>query len=333
MNMKNILIQRRRFFPIALVVLLIVFLEGGSYLTLKCIEYEFYRVGASGNLISGGTNYTQQEIASYFAERDPVLGWPTLSALRSPAYDSSKARPDPDFPPTEEPCAAAFGDSFTYSAEVDDKFAWTHRLSEMLGCRVANYGVGAYGTDQAYLRFKQTNIGSANLVILGIFPDNIMRIVNQYRGFLVGRHDIRGFKPRFVVEHGKLVEVPIINQPDTKFNHIVEIPEKYLPHEYFLPGSKYGPVQIKFPYSFSVVRALFHPRALAVIGGEPSWLDFYKPGHDSGAFEVMTALIENFVQDVRDLHKTPLIYMFTNASSVEMHQKTGKWPYGTCWNI
>ena len=30
---------------------------------------------------------------------------------------------------------------------------WIERLSHKLGCRVANYGVDGYGTDQAYVRF------------------------------------------------------------------------------------------------------------------------------------------------------------------------------------
>ena len=32
---------------------------------------------------------------------------------------------------------------------------WVEQLSRKLGCRVANYGVSGYGTDQAYVRFQR----------------------------------------------------------------------------------------------------------------------------------------------------------------------------------
>ena len=41
-----------------------------------------------------------------------------------------------------------------------DKEAWSNQLSRLVGCRVANYGVSGYGSDQATIRFEQNVDGS-----------------------------------------------------------------------------------------------------------------------------------------------------------------------------
>jgi hypothetical protein len=140
---------------------------------------------------------TDQEMVDYLANRDPVLGWPTMSQLASSMHDESGARPNPSIPYPAEPCVAAFGDSFIYSTEATDEQAWSNRLSELLDCRVANFGVGGYGTDQAYLRMQKLGFGPARVVFIGFFPSNIARNVNRARGWLRATGGLLP-KPRFL---------------------------------------------------------------------------------------------------------------------------------------
>ena len=278
-------------------------------------------------LIDDDIEFSAAVISEYYENRDPVLGWPSATALASDRFDSAGARPDPVFSYPQKPCAAAFGDSFVRSEEVSNEHAWPHRLSKTLGCRVANFGVGGYGTGQAYMRFKMMNVDPAKLIILGVFPDNIMRNVNQYRGFLVAQHNIWTFKPRFILEDDELSAIQIIDEPNMSFREFKQNPGSKLSHEYFLPDTAYGPVTIQFPYLLAVFKALLHPRAMAILFGKPSWVDFYDENHSSQGLQVTIALIEAFQQDVRNLGKTPLIYVFTNARSVDTFRETKTWPY------
>ena len=48
-----------------------------------------------------------------------------------------------------------YGDSFTYGAEIDnDEDIWTNLISKKLNLIINNRGVGGYGSDQSFLKFK-----------------------------------------------------------------------------------------------------------------------------------------------------------------------------------
>jgi lysophospholipase L1-like esterase len=223
---------------------------------------------------------------------------------------------------------ATFGDSFTYGQQATNEQAWGNRLAERLNCRVANYGVPGYGVDQAYLRYgrKRAKIASASVVVIGFFPENIMRHVNQYVGFRVGRPNLL-FKPRFVSDDGSLQLHPPISREVFDENKLNESPAELLPHEFFLPGSRYGPVPASFPYSLAAVRALMHPRVIASIRGRPSWIDLYQSERDSEPRDLTGKLIEAFARDVESSGKAPLVFVFANASSVRTFLETNEWPY------
>ena len=319
--------KKKYLFSLIIILFCLAALELGAFALIWLVNSRIGAAGASGVLIDDGIDFSAARISEYYANRDPVLGWPGAAALASDRFDPAGARPDPVFPYPQAPCAAVFGDSFARSEEVDDEHAWPHRLSTTLGCRVANFGIGGYGTGQAYLRFRMTNIDPAKLVVLGIFPDNIMRNVNQYRGYLVAYHNIWSFKPRFILKDGELKAIPIIDEPDMPFGEFKQNPGSRLTHEYFLPDTAYGPVTMRFPYILAVVKALLHPRTMAVLSGKPSWVDFYDENHPSRGLQVTIAIIEAFLRDVRNLGKTPLIYVFTNARSVDTFRETQTWPY------
>lgn len=104
---------------------------------------------------------------------------------------------------------AAFGDSFVYGNEVEDNETWSH-LIEVTddGLEVLNYGVGGYGTDQAFLRYlKDADELRPDLVILGFTPVSLRRIENRYRRF-ISHWEWPLSKPRFLLDNGRLVLLP-----------------------------------------------------------------------------------------------------------------------------
>jgi hypothetical protein len=310
------------------VALVLLVMELAAWVGLRRVQAITKHSRVAGLLWERPT-FGEEQVEQTFAERDPVLGWPTTSQLASRRYEPDGARPGPAFGSAQPACAAAFGDSFTYAQEVNDADAWANRLSETLGCRVANFGVAGYGVDQAYLRYqrKQDLLGAARAVVIGFFPENIMRHVNQYVGLRVARPNLL-FKPRFVVEAGRLVLYPALPRDRFDPERIAESPAEVFPHEFFLPGSRYGPVPLRFPYTLTAARALLHPRVLASVLGQPNWVDFYQEGFAaSDGMEVTAALLQAFARDVTASGKAPLVFVFTNASSVTAYLEEASWPY------
>ena len=113
------------------------------------------------------------------------------------------------------PLMAAFGDSFTHCDQVGDAETWEEQLAEMLSADIYNFGVTGYGTDQAYIRFREElqKVGTP-IVALGLITENINRIVNRYRPFYYDRSGYTLTKPRFILRGGtrELIENPVRNE-------------------------------------------------------------------------------------------------------------------------
>jgi hypothetical protein len=95
---------------------------------------------------------------------------------------------------------AAFGDSFVYGSEVANDDAWPYLLEANDGLEVLNYGVPAYGLDQAYLRYEvEGDAYHPSVILVGFSPPVFPRLVSVYRRFF-NNADIPLFKPRFAIE-------------------------------------------------------------------------------------------------------------------------------------
>src|SRR5258708_27868460 len=127
---------------------------------------------------------------------------------------------------TERPTAgvtriAAFGDSFVYGNDVPDSAAWCAQLERLNpgNLEVANYGVGGYGVDQAYLRYQTEGAAlHPQIVFIGFATDDLRRVVNVYRRFISSR-ELPLLKPRFVLDSAnrlKLLPVPARGAQDYK---------------------------------------------------------------------------------------------------------------------
>ena len=117
------------------------------------------------NLFYTPPKTTPEEYEHYLSVRDGVLGWPSpLTTIEN--LDSSGARVSPAFPAPGSECVSLYGDSFTFGSEVNDEQAWGNVLARNLGCRVANFGVGGYGTDQAVMRFTENTKDSSSIAVL-----------------------------------------------------------------------------------------------------------------------------------------------------------------------
>ncbi|HKQ25273.1 MAG TPA: hypothetical protein VJT81_12595 [Burkholderiales bacterium] len=279
--------------------------------------------GIAGNSLRGILYFppeiTREQYERYLAVRDPIVGWPRRDG-RDPG--PPVPRPSPAFPDGAEWCVTLYGESFTYGDEVSDAEAWGNVLAQRLGCRVGNFGVGGHGTDQALLTFIANPADRAPVAIVGIFADNLLRNVNQYRYFLTGGETL-ALKPRFVLENGVLNPVPIPGFSYEQFVDGLRNPRAIFPHEVFLPGSRHGPVIWSFPYTLSLLNLVRTDHVTNFVRGRPSWINFYRLDHDSRALPTTVAIVEQFRLRAAP-GKTVVAILYPSGASYKLARKTGE---------
>jgi len=293
-------------------------LESGSYLTILFLN----KLPFTMSLFYQMPAVTQAEYKEYLRRRDPRLGWPPPEQIGGEKYDTSGSRPIPSFPYPGTECVSLYGDSFTYGSDVDHEQAWSNKLSQMLGCRVANFGVGGYGTDQAYLRFEGNVEDTAEISILGVFPTNVIRNLTRNAYFVFGAFPT-GFKPRFSYMEGELKQLPIPNVPVERLDEYLQSPEKFIKNDMLMPGTHYGPTLVKFPYSLSLARTVFHPRVVNWLRGRPSWIDYLSPGHPSTGHEVLIGIVNKFVNSCEARNRKCMVLLFSTPMSYKYFQDQG----------
>jgi hypothetical protein len=267
----------------------------------------------------------------FLAERDPILGW-TARNLHAD-LDGRGSRKNSYFSQTDSTCMSVYGDSFTYSMEVEAEYAWPNLLSGLLQCRVDNFGVGGYGTDQALLRYLN-NSDKAPVVLLVHQVENILRNANQYRQLLyAGTGSVFGFKPIFHLEGSELMlEPPLWPRTIQDFRRIVAHPSHYLRFEYFTPNGPSGKRHLQFPYLYNLLLSFgeFHIRARMT--GAPWYAEFYRPDHPSSGLHITTAIAEAFASQSAANGQKGIFVILPPASELAHKQSGGPWTYAPLLN-
>ena len=266
--------------------------------------------------------------AAYLETRHPVLGWPPANADADDERGAAGSRRSPAFPdPTRSPgCVDLYGDSFTWSSDVEAKDAWGNVLSTLLDCRVLNFGVGGYGTDQAYLRFRENAGDPSPVVVIAHQPENILRNVNQYRPLLYPV--MLRFKPRFRLDGDgnlELVDAPLI--PVEQYAAFVRRPEDFLENEYFLPGGPSGVRHARFPFTWTVIRAAAHFHIVSEIACTPWYADFYEPDHPSQALQVTAGVLARFAELATQRDRTSVLAILPNSIDLRYRLSDGRWVF------
>jgi len=148
----------------------------------------------------------------------PELGWGIKSNGRVSLYraNSQGIRGDRDYTralPQDSLRISTFGDSFTHCNDVVNADTWQSQLQEMHpGLEVINFGVSAFGLDQALLRYRhQGREFASDIVFIGYMSENIQRHINVYRPFYAAAAftiETPLAKPRFVAESDTLRLLP-----------------------------------------------------------------------------------------------------------------------------
>ncbi len=198
-------------------------------------------------------------------------------------------------PPADTLRIAVFGDSFTAGDDVNDDEVWSYLLERELneaGIRteVLNFGVGAYGMGQAYLRWQHLGKRfSPDIVIFGLQPENLKRNVNVFRQ-LLHRSGPPFSKPRFALIDD---ELQLLNVPTLPPEQLIDVFANFSDHPL-------APFEFYYQSRFRAARWWSASRLLSLIfealrqdDDDPG---IYTAGSEGG--DLGKAIVDAFAQDV-----------------------------------
>jgi hypothetical protein len=313
--------QKKWALYLAMILLVVSVLEGLCYSLLWFIPHGWYYRPP-----------TREAFLRYLAgDIDWEVGWrPEVRELSAAGYRLAPAGAG-----MATPCIALYGDSFTFGYEVPPELAWGNLLTERLGCRVDNYGVIGYGTDQAYLYFtyhQQHGLDTAPVVILSHLSENIVRNITQDMGFIYEM--TLALKPRFVAEPaGTLRLVPMPRLASADYDAYRRDMRQFLHAEYLLPSQSvlskrrvFFPYMITVPYLFTYKR-LYASLLLYAFDVPPWFAELYDPTHPSQALQVTRDILVHFDHEAKHYGKRPLIFVLPTARDLVYFQRTRQWSY------
>jgi hypothetical protein len=196
------------------------------------------------------------------------------------------------------------------------------------GCAVGNYGQGGYGTDQAFLRYRHNDADRATVVILGLLTENVVRHLTRDRDLLTYSMAF-AYKPRFVVEEGELVLVPLPCLTEDEHLRLVGLksPQLELEYESFFPGGPAGMYLPGFPYTYSLARGLGDYRFRARLVGRPTHAEYFERGHPLQGYEITRGICLEFAKLARSRKQYPLVLVLPTRQDVESWRKDHQWCY------
>jgi hypothetical protein len=202
------------------------------------------------------------------------------------------------------------GDSFAFGQEVKYEDTWGDHLEKALGSefQVLNFGVTAYGVDQAYLRYeKDARKWNPKIVIFGFISHDLGRTMNIYGFLAFPGEDIPFSKPRFILRDGTLTEmnVPPLT-PEAIFSRqsIFELP--FVGYD---RGYRPSDWQERL-YHRSYLARLFVSRF-------PRWSAENPAVSDEALVSVNVAILKTFVRSAVQAGTIPLLVYFPMKEELE----------------
>jgi hypothetical protein len=301
----------------AMIVFIYLLIEGTCYFNLWVLRTHF-KISYNPNISRLSDeqkarlrNFLQKRRGQY-AQQDPVLGWVYYDST-----NTSEMRDNLKYEKVPLPGKlrlSTFGDSFTFASDVKLEESWGKVLARQIpSCEVLNYGVGAYGLDQAYLRYQQ--IGTEyhpHMVLIGYMSENLARHVNVYRGFYTGAYRNTIFtKPRFQLQNGQLVLLknPLSTVKDYEYflNHDEKVLARLGKNDYHYQRNYNG---CAFDFLPSVRFVKLCIATLRNKFGVPIFTSQGLYNMNSEAYQITEKIFDAFYQNVLQNEALPIIVIF-----------------------
>ena len=214
------------------------------------------------------------------------------------------------------------GDSFTHGDDVANDQTWQHYLEQQDSrYQVLNLGVGGYGTDQAFLRWrKRRDDFQAHAVILGIWPENICRNLNVDRFFLTGCSQL---KPRFYLnQNNELTLLDAVGASKAEKLVAYQNPDASELMKY--EGWRLPSTQGWRPwYASRVLQTILSVKGM--IDLKAARLDIYSDANPTGN-DMTVAIAKRFSEEVRQTGAEPVILILPMDVLIEDYSAEGSLP-------
>ncbi len=314
-------------------LLLYLFIEGVIYAGLLIVGKIYnYRYDPRINSLSEQQKdhlrrFTTQREAQYI-HQDPMLGWTNKQSRYEFSskygtivyeYNSAGMRDNREYattPSSKVIRLSAFGDSFTHGSDVNLIETWAKQLSSIdPAIEVLNYGVGAYGLDQAYLRYLEVGTEyQPHIVLIGYMSENIARNVNVFRPFYTRLYRNAIFtKPRFMVGDDALdlQENPLSTFEDYEYflHNDTKVLAQLGEHDYhYQINYDGGPFDVLPSVRFAKVLLYGYRKRIS----NPIFKDgMYQVG--SEAYQVTLKIFDAFYQEVIENGAVPIVLIFPDT--------------------
>ncbi len=329
--------MKKTIFSVIVLALLFLLMEGLSHAGL-------YFLKSARSLVYEPISYplkpdhqkTLRDVLSgklLYLVHNAQLGWTVNRGSRSQGLYQSNSlgiRSDREYalhPPAEKIRIAAFGDSFTHCDDVSNSETWEHDLEvKDPQLEVLNFGVGGYGIDQAFLRYRlEGKRFSPQIVLIGFMSENIYRSINTFRPFYMSSSGIPLGKPRFKIENNELILLPnptagkediqALLNGDQAFYKKLKAGDGYEPRRYkkgaydFLASVRlYKMVKTVFLLQF---------RENIVLGNG----EYDTQGE---AYKVTFTILKEFYAEVIKNDSIPVIVLFPTEADLNYYLRTGR---------
>jgi hypothetical protein len=314
--MKKLNLKKTNKIKITALVLVVLFnffiLELASFSVLSLIPN-----------LSYDPNKIQQNFEEYLSLRDNYLGWDTsINKYRNSRNLINRINVIDTTLQID-----LYGDSFTYGEGIQEESKiWSNLLSINTNLIVNNKGVGGFGSDQSYLKYRK-NRSQGKIIVLNHLSENIIRNINQFRHFIypATQYD---FKPIFIIDTDsiKLIEMPDINL--SQISKFKKNPNTFLKHDYFKVGKSSGIIYKRFPFTITLTKSvLYNWKLKAQVAYFSGYQPFYEKNHKSNGLEITKRIIENFNKDVIKDKSTPIVTIIPTFRDFEYYNKYGEFPY------
>ncbi|MGE0268696.1 MAG: hypothetical protein AB7S78_09625 [Candidatus Omnitrophota bacterium] len=315
---------KKSVFTILLLLLILLLVEGISavgivYLRKK--KNQEYRPAIKNKLTSLQKENLLKLInhEEKYVTHSPILGWTIKPNGTADLYqaNSQGIRADSDYsayPASDKIRIATFGDSFVHCDEVKNEETWQVHLDSFdRHLETINFGVGGYGTDQAYLRYLEDGRKfHPDIVLIGFMTENPIRNLNTFRPFYLAATGMPLSKPRFQLagDHIRLINNPLnsLNEYQKLLNNESKVLLELSKNDYF-----YNYHYAEHPMDFFLAVRL--TKILRYIYLKPKEKIFNKLEYNTNSevYTVTAAIVEEFYNSVKNDGATPVLVFIPNS--------------------
>jgi len=307
---------------LSMLVLLWFVLESACYGTLFALGRKgvYYAPLVSRELSGPQQNAIREllEARTSYTIHHSVLGWSIKPNGKATIYraNSQGLRGDEDYSLFRKDGVLrieTFGDSFTHGDEVDNSHTWQAYLEQLYPrYQVMNFGVGGYGPDQSFLRYK--NEGRQfhpDCVLIGFMSENLARTVNVFRPFYSAATRLPLSKPRFVFERERLRlldnPLPSLEQYHALLATPLPVLERLGEKDWFYQH-RYRAGALDVLPSIRLAKVIMYK---SVEDRELSY------GHEAEAFRLSVEIIARFYNEVQGDSSVPVVLLFPGKNDME----------------